>query len=91
MKLLRDDFRIVGVATGGSYITNKMVEYSDIDFIIAVDSIYYEEVMNERIKIAESLGTLLSAFTGEHVGEPRLLICLCEPELLHVDLKFVSI
>ncbi|NRS94850.1 hypothetical protein DFH40_002566 [Clostridium beijerinckii] len=47
--------------------------------------------MNERIKIAESLGTLLSAFTGEHVGEPRLLICLCEPELLHVDLKFVSI
>ncbi len=47
--------------------------------------------MNERIKIAANLGTLLSAFTGEHVGEPRLLICLYGPELLHVDLKFVSI
>jgi hypothetical protein len=27
--------------------------------------------------------------TFEHVGEPRLLICLYGPELLHVDLKFV--
>jgi hypothetical protein len=31
-----------------------------------------------------------SAFTGEHVGEPRLLICLYGPPLLHVDLKFVT-
>ena len=34
-------------------------------------------------------GELLAAFTGEHVGEPRLLICLYGPQLLHVDLKFV--
>lgn len=91
IKVLKDDLRVVGVATGGSYITNEMDEYSDIDFIIAVDSNYYEEVMNERLKIAANLGTLLSAFTGEHVGEPRLLICLYGPELLHVDLKFVLI
>lgn len=91
IKILKDDFRIVGIATGGSYITNEMDEYSDIDFIIAVDSNHYEEVMVERYKIAANLGTLLSAFTGEHVGEPRLLICLYGPELLHVDLKFVSI
>jgi len=91
IKVLKDDSRIVGVAAGGSYIANEMDEYSDIDFIIAVDSNYYEEVMNERLKIAADLGALLSAFTGEHVGEPRLLICLYGPELLHVDLKFVSI
>ena len=91
IKILKDDFRIVGIATGGSYITNEMDKYSDIDFIIAVDSNHYEEVMDERYKIAANLGTLLSAFTGEHVGEPRLLICLYGPELLHVDLKFVSI
>jgi hypothetical protein len=31
------------------------------------------------------------SFTGEHVGEPRLLICLYSPPLLHVDLKFISV
>lgn len=50
IKILKDDFRIVGIATGGSYITNEMDEYSDIDFIIAVDSNHYEEVMDERYK-----------------------------------------
>lgn len=34
---------------------------------------------------------LLQGFTGEHVGEPRLLICLYGPPLLHVDLKFLSV
>jgi hypothetical protein len=33
---------------------------------------------------------LLSSFTGEHVGEPRLLIALFGPPLVHVDLKFVT-
>ena len=36
------------------------------------------------------LGPLLACFTGEHVGEPRLLIALYGPPLLHVDLKFVA-
>jgi hypothetical protein len=31
---------------------------------------------------------LLVGFTGEHVGEPRVLICLYGPPVLHVDLKF---
>ena len=38
-----------------------------------------------------SFGPLLAAFTGEHVGEPRLLICLYGPPLVHVDLKFVHL
>lgn len=42
------------------------------------------------MEIARRLGPLLSAFTGEHVGEPRLLICLYGPDLLHIDLKFVT-
>jgi hypothetical protein len=33
----------------------------------------------------------LTSFRGEHVGEPRLLICLYEEPLLHVDLKFVVV
>lgn len=46
--------------------------------------------MASRFQFAQRIGVLLSAFTGEHVGEPRLLICLYGPELLHVDLKFVT-
>lgn len=91
IEILKEDLRILGVAVGGSYITNEMDEYSDIDLVIAVDTNHYNDVMNERIEIVERLGTLLSAFTGEHVGEPRLLICLYGPELLHVDFKFVAL
>lgn len=91
VKILKEDERIKGIAVGGSYIINEMDEYSDLDFIIAIEHKHYKEVMEERFEIAKKLGNVLSAFTGEHVGEPRLLICLYGPELLHVDLKFVSI
>jgi GNAT superfamily N-acetyltransferase len=40
---------------------------------------------------ANSLGDFLSGFTGEHVGEPRVLICLYDNPLLHVDIKFVTL
>ena len=46
--------------------------------------------MATRRDFAERVGGLLAAFTGEHVGEPRLLICLYGPPLIHVDLKFVT-
>ena len=39
----------------------------------------------------EDLGRPVRRLTGEHVGEPRLLICLYDSPLLHVDLKFMSI
>lgn len=45
--------------------------------------------MEQRPEIAAAWGTLLAAFTGEHVGEPRLLICLYADPLVHVDLKFL--
>ncbi|OAS18998.1 hypothetical protein [Paenibacillus oryzisoli] len=61
-----------------------------MDLIVVYDAVYREEVMNQRVRIAEKLGNLLSGFTGEHVGEPRLLICLYGPPPLHVDLKFVT-
>jgi predicted nucleotidyltransferase len=91
LETLKGDARIAGVAAGGSYIYNDMDEYSDIDFVIAVDPGYFGQVMEERRIIAQRLGPLLAAFTGEHVGEPRLLVCLYWPPLLHVDLKFVSL
>ena len=88
---LHADPRVVGVAAGGSFVEGPMDEYSDLDLVIAIEPDSVAAVMAERRQIAASLGTLLAAFTGEHVGEPRVLICLYGPPLLHVDLKFVSV
>lgn len=85
------DARIVGVAAAGSFATDTMDERSDIDLVIAVEPEHVDAVATERPRIAASLGPLVAAFTGEHVGEPRLLICLYGPPLLHVDLKFVAL
>jgi len=89
--ILKQDNRIAGIAIGGSYRTGTMDEFSDLDFVIAIEPEHELQIMSERIEIAGKLGNLLSAFTGEHVGEPRLLICLYDSPLLHVDLKFVSL
>ncbi|QHL92070.1 nucleotidyltransferase domain-containing protein (plasmid) [Sphingomonas changnyeongensis] len=79
-----------GLLAGGSFIHGGLDEHSDLDFVLVIDEVAYPQVMNSRMAFAQSLGTLISAFSGEHVGEPRLLICLYGPPLLHVDLKFVT-
>ena len=89
-KLSRDE-RLVGLAAGGSYAGGTMDAFSDLDLVVAVEPPDCADVMADRRRIAETLGTLLAAFTGEHVGEPRLLICLFDEPLLHVDLKFVAL
>jgi hypothetical protein len=68
-----------------------MDDHSDLDLVIAVEPMHEDAVQGDRRTIAGSLGPLLAAFTGEHVGAPRLLICLYGPPLLHVDLKFVAL
>ena len=40
---------------------------------------------------AQSFGDFISGFTGEHVGEPGVLICLYDNPLLHVDIKFLTL
>ncbi len=79
------DSRIHSLLAGGSLIHGGFDIYSDLDFVVVVDPLSYDEIMAQRIEFAGTLGHLLHAFTGEHVGEPRLLICLYGPELLHVD------
>ncbi|MBB6730637.1 nucleotidyltransferase domain-containing protein [Cohnella zeiphila] len=91
IKKLSQDRRIRGILAGGSMMTNTMDEFSDLDLIIVYDPTCQAQIMNERLHIAEGLGRLLSGFTGEHVGEPRLVICLYGPDPLHVDLKFMTL
>ncbi|MCX6024475.1 MAG: oxalate:formate antiporter, partial [Chloroflexi bacterium] len=88
---LAQDERLLGVAVGGSWLARRLDKFSDLDLVIAVRNEHFATVMAERQTIAAKLGALLVGFTGEHVGEPRLLICLYDAPLLHVDLKFVAV
>jgi predicted nucleotidyltransferase len=83
------DERILAVTEGGSAVAGELDEFSDVDVLIACTDEGHESLLREAPAFAAGLGPLLSSFTGEHVGEPRLLICLYGPPLLHVDLKFV--
>lgn len=90
VSVLKDDETIIGLAAAGSWLTNEMDEWSDLDLVI----ITRENLNADKSKMlayANRFGNLLSAFTGEHVGEKRLLICLYEEPLLHVDIKFLTL
>ncbi len=58
---------------------------------VAAGGSYAGDALDEFSDLDLVLGALLVAFTGEHVGEPRLLIWLYGPPLLHVDLEFVRV
>ncbi|MCJ8345328.1 oxalate:formate antiporter [bacterium] len=91
VKSLPLDARIIGISVVGSIVNGIVDQYSDIDFIIAVDPLYYNSVIEERMAIVSKYGNILTGFSGEHVGDSRLLICLYDKPLLHVDYKFVSL
>lgn len=88
---LQQDSRIVGIGASGSYATDTLDKYSDLDLVIAIKLEQFEAVMDERFTIVDSVEGKIAAFTGEHVGEPRLVIALYAPDVIHVDFKFVSL
>lgn len=81
---------LVGLLGAGSFVTNRLDEYSDLDLVVVTSPSAWPGILEERYELAAEMGPLLAAFTGEHVGEPRLLVCLFGPPLVHVDLKFVT-
>lgn len=81
---------IIGLAAGGSFLSGRMDEFSDLDLVVVVEPSASDELRGKRAALARALAPLLASFTGEHVGEPRLLVCLYGPPLVHVDLKFVT-
>ncbi|ANW95816.1 hypothetical protein AXE80_05765 [Wenyingzhuangia fucanilytica] len=89
-RILEKDNEIIGLAVGGSWLSNEIDEYSDLDLILVTK----EKISDDKVKmldVANRIGNLLSGFTGEHVGEPRVLICLYDNPLLHVDIKFLTL
>lgn len=86
---IQQDTRVTGVAVAGSIAVGQPDVYSDVDLIVVVDDEAFDAVMSDRLGLIGSWTDLVAGFTGEHVGEPRLIITLVGPPLLHVDFKFV--
>lgn len=87
---IKEDENVLGLAVAGSWITNEIDEYSDVDLILFTK----EKLSGDKeimMAYASRFGKLISGFTGEHVGEPRVLICLYDDPLLHVDIKFLTL
>ncbi len=88
--ILEPDDNVIGLAVAGSWLTNEIDEFSDLDLILVTK----QKISNDKnlmLDYAKRLGNFLSGFTGEHVGEPTVLICLYDKPLLHVDIKFVTL
>ncbi|GBF43229.1 streptomycin adenylyltransferase [Leptospira ellinghausenii] len=90
IEIVKSDARFTAVCCAGSAITGELDQFSDLDiFLITENNIVFSH--DEMKRFAYQVGDLLVGFTGEHVGESRLLICLYNSPLLHVDLKFIEI
>lgn len=84
------DERLLGIAVGGSVAAGNADELSDLDLVLVCRDEAHAGLLAQLPALAAAIGPLLAAFSGEHVGEPRLLIALYGPPLLHVDLKLVA-
>lgn len=88
--IVEPDDNVIGLAVAGSWLTNEIDEFSDLDLILVTkQKISHDK--NLMLDYAKRLGDFLSGFTGEHVGEPRVLICMYDNPLLHVDIKFLTL
>lgn len=85
------DARLIGLLVGGSHASGTIDRHSDIDCVLVAEPETYQSVLHDRRAMAAKVGPLLHAFTGEHVGEPRLMICLYETPTLHVDYKVITL
>jgi len=81
---------VIGMAIAGSFVEGTPDSYSDLDLRVVVKDGSFERLFHRREDFARACGPLIAAFTGEHVGEPHLLITLYD-DLIHVDYLFVDL
>lgn len=81
---------VVGMAIAGSFVDGTPDAYSDLDLRVVLANGSFERVFPKREEFARACGPLIAAFTGEHVGEPHMLITLYY-DLVHVDYLFTEL
>jgi len=90
VEIVKKDPNVIGLAVAGSWITDELDEYSDLDLVLITKTKMAGD-KEKMLEVAARFGDLVSGFTGEHVGEPRVLICLYDNPLLHVDIKYLTL
>jgi hypothetical protein len=85
-----DEADVIGMAIAGSFVDGAPDIYSDLDLRVVLANGSFERVFPRREGFARACGPLVAAFTGEHVGEPQLLITLYD-DLVHVDFLFTEL
>lgn len=83
---IKADNTVIGLAAAGSFITNEIDDFSDVDLVLVTRESVAPN-LSKMENYARTFGNYISGFTGEHVGEKRVLICLYDNPLLHVDIK----
>ena len=78
IRVLSADKRIDAIGASGSFASNNMDQYSDLDLVIAIEPAFVDAMMAERFELVNAVPGYIQGFTGEHVGEPRLIIALYE-------------
>ncbi len=90
VRRIKNDEDVVGLGVAGSFTSNEVDEFSDVDLILVTNKKITPD-LEKMVSYARSFGDYLNGFTGEHVGDPRVLICLYDNPLLHVDIKFITL
>lgn len=90
IQALQHDPNVIGLAVGGSWVSDEMDAFSDLDLILVTTYSVAPDLESMRM-YASQLGRTLSSFRGDHVGEKRLLVALYDAPLLHVDIKFLTL
>lgn len=67
------DSRIHSLLAGGSLIHGGFDIYSDLDFVVVVDPLCYDEIMAQRIEFAGTLGICCMPSPG---NMSESLVCL---------------
>jgi predicted nucleotidyltransferase len=91
VEIARDDPRILAVVEGGSTARGESDEWSDLDVALVCTDEGRPELVDCSVDLASRLAPLLTSYSGDHVGLPRMRMCLFGPPLLHVDLDFVTL
>jgi hypothetical protein len=85
------DEHAVGLVVNGSVAAGTADEYSDLDLVVVYDDIADLDLPGRARRIFAELGDGLVSFSGEHVGEPALVIGLVDGPVRHVDVKCVRV
>ena len=62
---IKTDPQVLGLAAGGSYITNELDEFSDLDLVLVTKISGQKEKMREY---ASKMGQFIDGFTGNMLG-----------------------